>query len=145
MLKNSLAFRSQERDACHDRAERTKHKENLVMPTPAFYGRNRITMPTRNLGETPPPLACLHCAATQAAVRTDRQILANRLGYPAQCVCCDCEIVNTCPQCSGENLGSGTYDYGIDRDTGYADSGERYHCRDCGAAGVTWTKSWRYW
>ena len=22
-----------------------------------------------------------------------------------------------------------------DRDTGYADSGERYHCRDCGATG----------
>jgi hypothetical protein len=40
-----------------------------------------------------------------------------------------------CPRCLGENLEYRTYDYGIDRETGYADSGERYYCRDCGATG----------
>jgi uncharacterized protein YbaR (Trm112 family) len=87
------------------------------------------------LVEMPPPLACLHCAATQATVRRDRQILAARLGSPADCVCCDCDTDHACPQCLGENLEYGSYDYGTDRVTGYADFGERYYCRDCGAAG----------
>jgi uncharacterized protein YbaR (Trm112 family) len=83
--------------------------------------------------EMPPPLACLHCAATQASVRRDRQIQATRLGYPADCVCCDCETGHACPQCLGENLEYGRYDYGTDPETGYAHNGERYYCRDCGA------------
>ena len=85
--------------------------------------------------EMPPPLACLHCAATQATVRRDRQIQAALLGYPADCVCCDCETGPACPQCRGENLEYGAYDCGTDRETGYADCGERYYCRDCGASG----------
>jgi len=32
--------------------------------------------------ETSPPLVCLHCAATQATVLRDRQILDARAGYP---------------------------------------------------------------
>jgi hypothetical protein len=68
-------------------------------------------------------------------VRRDRQILEARLGYQADCVCCDCETGNACPKCLGENLEYETYDFGIDRGTGYADSGERYYCRDCGATG----------
>jgi hypothetical protein len=32
------------------------------------------------LVEMPPPLACLHCAATQATVRRDRQILPEGSG-----------------------------------------------------------------
>jgi hypothetical protein len=74
------------------------------------------------LVEMPPPLACLHCAATQASLRRDRQILAARLGYPADCVCCDCETGHACPRCLGENLEYGSYDYGTGRETGYADS-----------------------
>jgi hypothetical protein len=45
------------------------------------------------------------------------------------------EAGNTCPQCRSENLAFGTYDFGTERETGYADSGERYYCRDCGATG----------
>jgi hypothetical protein len=85
--------------------------------------------------ETLPPLPCFHCAATQATVRRERQILEVRLGYQAPCVCCDCKTGNACPNCLGENLEYETYDFGTDRETGYADSGERYYCRDCGATG----------
>ena len=67
--------------------------------------------------------------------RRDRQIRYARLGYPSDCVCCDCETGNACPNCLGENLEYGTYDFGTDRETGYVDSGERYYCRDCGASG----------
>ena len=81
------------------------------------------------------PPACLHCAATQATVRRDRQIQAALLGYPTDCVCCDCETGPACPQCRGENLEYGTYDCGTDRETGYADCGECYYCRDCGGTG----------
>ena len=76
------------------------------------------------LPDTPPPLACLHCAATQASVLRDRQILYARLGYPSDGVCCDCETGNACSNCLGESLEYGTYDFGSDRETGYADSGE---------------------
>ena len=96
--------------------------------------RVRLRIPSCN-AETPPPLVCPHCAAMQATVRRDRQILSARLGYPADCVCCDCETGNACPRCLSENLEYGTYDWGTSRETGYADFGERYYCRDCGAAG----------
>src|ERR1039457_5826716 len=96
--------------------------------------RVRLRIPSCN-AETPPPLVCPHCAAMQATVRRDRQILSARLGYPADCVCCDCETGNACPRCLSENLEYGTYDWGTSRETGYADFGDRYYCRDCGAAG----------
>jgi len=48
--------------------------------------------------ETLPPLACLHCAATQATVRRDRQIADALLGYPTECVCCDPETGDACPR-----------------------------------------------
>src|SRR5450755_3614054 len=85
--------------------------------------------------DTPPPLACLHCAATQATVLRDRQILDARAGYHTQCVCCDCETGSACPKCRGEHLEYGPFDGGTDPLSGYADSGERYYCRDCGATG----------
>jgi hypothetical protein len=47
----------------------------------------------------------------------------------------NCEAGNACPQCLSENLEYGTYDFGTERETGYADSGARYRCRDCGANG----------
>jgi|ERR1019366_625836 hypothetical protein len=105
------------------------------MTTSPFDGHNSLSTLPLILVETPPPLACLHCAATQATVRRDRQILDARLGYPSHCVCCDCETGNACPQCRSEHLAYGTYDCGTDRETGYADSGECYYCRDCGATG----------
>jgi len=105
------------------------------MTTSPCDGQNHPPAIPLMLVEMPPPLACLHCAATQATVRRDRQILAARLGSPADCVCCDCDTDHACPQCLGENLEYSSYDYGTDRVTGYADFGERYYCRDCGAAG----------
>ena len=47
----------------------------------------------------------------------------------------DCETGNACPQCLGENLAYEAYDFGTHRETGYADSGERFYCRDCGTTG----------
>ena len=79
--------------------------------------------------------ACLHCGGTLASVRRDRQILEARIGYPADCVCCDCETGNACPQCRSENLDYGSFDYGTQPETGYADFGERFRCLDCGAIG----------
>jgi hypothetical protein len=58
-----------------------------------------------------------------------------RASYPTQCVCCDCETGSACPKCLGEHLEYGPFDGGTDPLSGYADSGERYHCRDCGATG----------
>lgn len=78
-----------------------------------------------------PPLVGLHCAATQATVRRDRQILSARLGYPADSVCCGCETGHARPRCLGENLEYETYDCGARRT---ADYGEQYYCTDCGAA-----------
>jgi hypothetical protein len=88
-----------------------------------------------NLRGTSPPLICLHCAATQATVRRDRLTLDVPAGYPTQCVCCDCETGKACPKCLGENLEYERFDGGTDAHSGYADSGERYQCRDCGATG----------
>jgi hypothetical protein len=81
--------------------------------------------------ETLPPLACLHGAATQASMRRERQIADALLGYPTECVCCDPETGNACPQCGSPNLAYGSYDCGCDSETGYADAGERYRCLDC--------------
>ena len=61
-----------------------------MTPTPTD-GQHCLPTLSLMLPDTPPPLACLHCAATQASVLRDRQILDARLGYLAQCVCCDCE------------------------------------------------------
>ena len=90
------------------------------MTTSPFDGQHCLPTLSLMLPDTPPPLACLHCAATQASVLRDRQILDARLGYLAQCVCCDCETGNACPQCLGENLEYETYDFGTGRETGYA-------------------------
>ena len=57
------------------------------------------------------------------------------MGGATKCVCCDCETGNACPHCLSENLEYESYDFGSDSETGYSDSGERYHCRDCGATG----------
>jgi hypothetical protein len=100
------------------------------MTTSPFDAQNCIPA----LG-TLPPLACLYCGATQATVRRCPQILDPRLGYPSHCACCDCETDNACPKCRGENLEYGAYESATDRETGYADFGERYYCRDCGATG----------
>jgi hypothetical protein len=105
------------------------------MTTSPFDAQNCLpTLPPVSLG-TPPPVACLHCGATQATMRRDRQILDARLGYRAHGACCECETDNACPKCRGENLEYGAYESATDRETGYADFGERYYCRDCGATG----------
>jgi hypothetical protein len=39
-----------------------------------------------------------------------------------------------CPECGGE-LAITPYDFGVCRETGYHDAGERFVCRDCGAEG----------
>ena len=85
--------------------------------------------------ETPAPLACLYCGATQASVRPQHEIIDARMDCSAECVCCDCETGNACPHCLSENLEYESYDFGGDLETGYSDSGERYRCRDCGATG----------
>ena len=85
--------------------------------------------------EMPAPLACLYCAATQASVLRQREIIDARMGYSTECVCCDCETGNACPHCLSENLEYESYDFGSDSETGYSDSGERYRCRDCRATG----------
>jgi hypothetical protein len=68
-------------------------------------------------------------------VRRQREIIDARMGYATECVCCDCETGNACPHCLSENLEYASYDFGSDWETGYADSGERYRRRDCGATG----------
>ena len=98
-------------------------------------GQDRLPSLPIVLPETSPPPACRYCAATQATVRRQRQILDARLGDSAPCVCCDGETSYTCPMCLGQNLEYASYDFDTDTETGYADSGERYWCRDCGATG----------
>jgi hypothetical protein len=102
-------------------------------PSPTALGPQMPAPGTRI--ETLPPLACLHCAATRATVRRERQIADALLGYPTDGVCCDPETGNACPQCGSPNLAYGSYDFGCDSETGYADAGERYRCLECGAAG----------
>jgi hypothetical protein len=76
-------------------ADREKREQDLQ--TSHCDGQSRLPMFPRT-AEMPPPLVCLHCGATQATVRRDRQILNARLGYPADCVCCYCETGNACPR-----------------------------------------------
>jgi rubredoxin len=40
-----------------------------------------------------------------------------------------------CPECGSDNIGVEPYDFGICRETGYHDAGERFVCRNCGATG----------
>ncbi len=40
-----------------------------------------------------------------------------------------------CPECCGSNVRVVPYDFGVCRETGYRDAGERFECRSCGAAG----------
>jgi hypothetical protein len=40
-----------------------------------------------------------------------------------------------CPDCGSLDLIAEAYDFGTDRETGYADAGARFRCRDCGAEG----------
>ncbi len=40
-----------------------------------------------------------------------------------------------CPECGSDEVTAEEYDFGICRETGYHDAGERFRCRDCGAAG----------
>jgi len=105
------------------------------MTAARLEGQNCPPTPSLIRLDTLPPLACLHCAATEATVLRDRQILDARAGYATQCVCCDCETGSACPKCLGEHLEYGPFDGGTDPLSGYADSGERYYCRDCGATG----------
>jgi hypothetical protein len=74
------------------------------MTAAPLEGQNCPPTPSLILLDTPPPLACLHCAATQATVLRDRQILDARASYPTQCVCCDCETGSACPKCRGASL-----------------------------------------
>ena len=73
-----------------------------------FSGTNVLGPPQMHgpltLIETPPALACLHCASTQATVWRQRAIAGALLGYTTNCVCCDPETGNACPQCGSQNL-----------------------------------------
>jgi rubredoxin len=40
-----------------------------------------------------------------------------------------------CPECESFNIRIEPYDFGTCPETGYRDAGERFECRDCGAAG----------
>jgi len=40
-----------------------------------------------------------------------------------------------CPECSSRDIRIDPYDFGICRETGYHDAGERYRCRTCSATG----------
>jgi rubredoxin len=40
-----------------------------------------------------------------------------------------------CPECGSGEVTVQKYDFGICRETGYHDTGERFRCRACGAAG----------
>lgn len=46
------------------------------------------------------------------------------------------EPTHDCPGCgSADHLSFHGYDYGHDRETGYHDAGERFHCQNCGEKG----------
>jgi len=105
------------------------------MATSSLDEPNGLSTPVPDPVRISFPLACLHCGGTLDSVWRDRQFLEARSGYPCDCVCCDCETGNACPQCRGENLDYESYDCGTEPETGYADSGERYYCRDCGTSG----------
>jgi len=85
--------------------------------------------------ETLPPLACLHCAATQATMRRERQIADALWATRPSASAATRKRGNACPQCGSPNLAYGSYDCGCDSETGYADAGERYRCLDCGSTG----------
>ncbi len=36
-----------------------------------------------------------------------------------------------CPECNSEHVSHFEYDFGVDQETGYRDSGERAKCLDC--------------
>jgi hypothetical protein len=93
--------------------------------------------------ETLPPLACLHCAATQATVRRDRQIAAALLGYPNQCVCCDPETGDR-PAPGSQNLAYGDYDCGCDSETRLRRRGRALPLPGL-ALPATWTISLPHW
>jgi rubredoxin len=40
-----------------------------------------------------------------------------------------------CPECGSDEVTVQEYDFGICRETGYHDAGERFRCLVCGAAG----------
>lgn len=40
-----------------------------------------------------------------------------------------------CPECLSDEVTIHEYDFGICRQTGYHDAGERFRCRICGATG----------
>jgi hypothetical protein len=40
-----------------------------------------------------------------------------------------------CPECESFNIRIVPYDFGACLETSYRDAGERFECRDCGAAG----------
>ena len=43
--------------------------------------------------------------------------------------------MSMCPECGSDNITIEPYDFGICRETGYHDAGERYACHACGACG----------
>ncbi len=40
-----------------------------------------------------------------------------------------------CPECLSDDVEVCAYDFGICRETGYHDAGDRFRCRACGATG----------
>lgn len=40
-----------------------------------------------------------------------------------------------CPECGSTEIRAFSFDFGVDRETGYHDAGEGFECLDCGARG----------
>ena len=40
-----------------------------------------------------------------------------------------------CPECGSDDVRIEPFDFGVCRETGYRDAGERFICRGCGASG----------
>lgn len=40
-----------------------------------------------------------------------------------------------CPECLSDDVAIQEYDFGICRETGYHDAGEKFRCKNCGETG----------
>ncbi len=47
----------------------------------------------------------------------------------------EAEYEASCCECGSDDFDVRPYDFGMDRETGYSDSGERATCRNCGFSG----------
>src|ERR1019366_3837036 len=122
-----------------DRAERGT-KRNQDMTTFTIDNQHSLTVlePPQmhaplTLIETLPPLACLHCASTQATCGGTAQSPTPYWATPATADAATRRPATLAPGAAARIWSIGTYDFGSDSETGYADAGEHYRCLDCGS------------